>query len=97
MMSPDLLYTDIYMRTYPKIERYSPAYRYLHRVIFCLDKQSSLRECLDDFIPSMESFHALSTHVRQLRILGTGHQTCVELISGIRVQRPVVVENADEV
>ena len=84
------------MNTCTKPRRYSPADRYLHWVILCLDEQSSLCEGLDDLSPSMEPFHALSVYMRQLRLLRTAHQTYIELVSGISVQRPIIVENADE-
>ena len=84
------------MRIYTGVGRYSPADRYLHWVILCLDEQPSLCESLDDFSPSMEPFHALSAYIHQLRLLRTAHQTYIELVSSISVQRPIIVENADE-
>jgi hypothetical protein len=84
------------MRVYTKPRRYLPADRYLHWVILCLNEQSSLSEGPDDFSPSIEPFHALSVYIRQLRLLGTVHQAYIELVSGISVQRPIIVENANE-
>ena len=34
--------------------------------------------------------------MRQLHLLKTARQTCIELVSGISVERPIIVENADE-
>ena len=98
MISPDLLIIRVSSERRTDIFFNLRANRDLHLVVLRLHIQTKLLEGLYDRLPSMEAFHTLNNKSTSahLKKPPKQKQTNLELRPSIRIQRPIIIQNIDE-